>query len=168
MTNETASARWDSTVTFTDEFWPALSEEVLGHLIGAAYLAVQRGLVDEADAIASGLMPFEPWYSELPIMRATVLVAANRPAESLALLEKLIARRPQEHSAVCACAMLKKELGLANWRPLAQSVLSHPDADADSVRAAREMLGMPAEVVAVVPAAANPAPAHQIGLRFVR
>jgi hypothetical protein len=167
MSTDNLSARWSAAVAAAEPFWPALPGEVLALLTSTAYAAVQQGMVDEADTIATGVAPFELWYTDLAVMRATVAVAANRPAEGLALLEKLIAKRPHLHAAVCACAMLKKELGLANWRALAQRVADSPDADAESVRAARELLDLSphAAQAPVRPAAAG---AHALGLRFVR
>lgn len=139
--------------------------QVLSLLCQAAQLSVRQSLLDEAATVSAGLQPFEPYYSMVSMAQATVAVALGKPSEALAMLDRLIAEDPQLHPAICACAMLRRELGLSGWRDLAQRVLSARGADAQSKAAAGALLELPG------PAAPDGAPlrgatAHQAGLRF--
>jgi predicted Zn-dependent protease len=167
MTRQAAAAMFELSEAFVTELEAAVPIDTLFLLMRSAYLAIERGQLDEADTLANGLLPFEPWYPEVAILIATVAVATNRPAEGLALLDRLIAKRPGLNSAVCACAMLKKDLGLSDWRALAQRVVDSPDADASSLQAARSLLDLPAAAPPKTQAARSAA-AYPAGLRFVR
>lgn len=167
MTNERVPATADSNLAFVTELERAVTTPVLKLMLQSSYLAIERALIDEAETIADGLAPLMPWYAEIEILKATVSVAANRPAEGLALLERLIAKEPGLHSAVCACAMLKKDLGLGDWRSLAHGVIESAQADPASKQAARGLLDLPSGTTAAA-GAVRGATAQQAGLRFVR
>jgi hypothetical protein len=114
--------------------------DTLRLLTRTALTAVATQQLDEATLIADGLQPCFGHYLAVAMASATVATATNRPAEALSKLETLVKLRPDMDGVVCACALLKKEMGLSGWRSLAQRVIDS-DGDEDATRLAREMLG---------------------------
>jgi hypothetical protein len=133
-------------------------------LTQSSLLAVRHQMIGEADLIASGLGIFTPYYTAVAMAQAVVAAANNRQAEALEVLERLVAEDPDAHSAACACAMLRKELGLPGWRELALRVIERGASDPQSLGRAQELLelaGPPSRGAAL-----HGASAVQVGLRF--
>jgi hypothetical protein len=133
-------------------------------LTQSALLAVRHQIVGEAELIASGLSPFTPYYDAVAMAQAVVAAANNRQAEALEILERLVAENVDSHSAACACAMLRKELGLPGWRELALRVIERGASDPQSLSRAQELLELPGPPTKG--AALHGASAVQVGLRF--
>lgn len=153
-------------VAFVTELERDVPPDAMHVLTRSALLAVKHYLVDEAEVLSAGLKVFEPYYSAVTMAQATVAAATNRRHEALELLERLIVEEPDLHSAACACATLRKEMGLPGWRTLAQRVVDRAGSDdPHSAEYARVLLDLPA----TAPAGAARLPgasADQAGLRF--
>jgi hypothetical protein len=116
---------------------------------------------DEAQKIVDGLRPLFGHYIAVAMADATVATATQRYADALSILERLARTNPQVDSVVCACAMLKRDMGIAGWREMAQHVVDY-GRDADAVTLAAQALGRSA-------APSDPgkfSTARQAGLRF--
>jgi hypothetical protein len=94
-------------------------------LTQTALLAVSRDFIDEANAISDGLQPGFGHCVAVAMAHATVASADGRSADALDLLERLCHRYPQAGALHCAQAMLRRELGLPGWRPLAEALAAH-------------------------------------------
>jgi Bacterial type III secretion protein (HrpB1_HrpK) len=133
--------------------------DVLRLLTGCALAAVCRQMPQEAQQIVDGLQPRFAAYTAVAMASATVATATGRLHDALRMLDRLAAADPQNDAIGCACAMLKRELGMAGWRTLAQRVVDN-DTDAQAVSLAEEMLGSTA------PSARPPQAIGPAGLRF--
>jgi hypothetical protein len=105
----------------------------------SALLAVSNAKPEEAALIAGNLHGAFGNYVQIGLVAASVSATSGRLAEALGVLEDLVKSRPDIDATLCACAVLRKELGVSGWRPLAQRVLQQAS-DPDAVRIARELL----------------------------
>jgi hypothetical protein len=134
--NQPSSIRHKSLLQHIHEDVPV---DTLRVLTQTALLAVSSDFIDEANAISDGLQPSFGEYVAVAMAHATVASADGRNADALDLLKRLCARYPRVSALKCALAMLKKELDLPGWRPLAEAVAAD-DSDGQACEAAHAML----------------------------
>jgi predicted Zn-dependent protease len=132
-----------SSAALTEAFEKDIPLDVLRVMTQSALAAVCQNMPDQAQRIIDGLTPHFLPYTAVAMARATVAMATGRHAEALQMLERLTKTNPQIDAVICACAMLKKEMGVPGWRALAQRVIDR-GADADAIGIAEEMLALPA------------------------
>jgi Bacterial type III secretion protein (HrpB1_HrpK) len=101
-------------------------------------------------------------YIAVAMARVTVAIATGRRAEALEKLDRLSNASPEIDAVTCAYAMLKKEMGVSGWRPLAQRVIER-NTDPQAVEVARDLL----DTASRRSGKSLGASAAQVGLRFV-
>jgi Bacterial type III secretion protein (HrpB1_HrpK) len=136
-----------------------ISLDVLRLLTGCALAAVCRQMPQEAQQIVDGLQPRFAAYTAVAMASATVATATGRLNDALRMMDRLATADPHNDAIACACAMLKRELGMPGWRALAQRVVDS-DTDAQAVSLAEDMLGT------TPPSARPPQVLGPEGLRF--
>jgi predicted Zn-dependent protease len=94
-------------------------------LVNLGLLASWERLNDHSDVIFSGVISAYPDLAAVRVSYGVTLVASNRYAEALALLEQVCREYPMHMMGKSALAMVHKEMGNGQWRSLVTQVINN-------------------------------------------
>jgi hypothetical protein len=125
---------------FLSEIEEDVSTETIRLMTRVVLLANENQQQGHARVVVDGLQrPFSQYLS-VGMVSVSLALAEGRHSDAMKHLDALAKDWPGNDLVLCACAVLKKELGASGWRDMARKVVERASDD-DATRIARELLG---------------------------
>lgn len=105
----------------------------------AALLAILTRRLDDAELMIAALKPAFGEQAAVIMLQGSLAIARGRHRDALAIVEALVSVLPEHPAVRCAHALVKKELGIDGWQPIAESLLAS-NLDEQATKVASDLL----------------------------